>query len=412
MRQTSISTEFAADLTPNGPREQDADRSSRKPERLRVLHIFNYLGLGGTELTALRLITNLDKGGFENRLCGLRGLDAELLAQRFPEADVTAMPDRNGGRFSALKKCIRRFKPHIVHSRNWGAIEAVPAARLTGVPIAIHSEHGYEINTVAGLPLRRRLFRRAVYGMTDVVFTVTQQLREYHAGQAWISPSRIRVISNGIDTDFFAPRRDVRSRVLEAAGVGKDRFVIGSVGRLVPIKDHGLLLKSAERLSQRGVNVHVLLAGSGPELIRHQEFLKTSGPLAGRVTFLGATDKVPEVMNALDVFVLTSISEGMSNTLLEAMACGLPVLATQVGGNTEVVGDPGLCGCLFAPGDINGLAEQLERLATDSYARRNMGTAARERALKMFSMQRMVENYRHLYLELAQRRGLLSRSSV
>jgi sugar transferase (PEP-CTERM/EpsH1 system associated) len=412
MPQTSISTEFAADMTPNGPREQHAERSSSKPERLRVLHVFNYLGLGGTELTALRLVTHLEKSGFENRLCGLRGQDAHLLAQRFPEADVTAMPNRIGGQFSTLRKYIRQLRPHIVHSRNWGAIEAVPAAKLAGVPIAIHSEHGYEIDTLVGLPLRRRLFRRAVYEMTDAVFAVTEELRGYHARQAWISPSRIRVLANGIDTDIFAPQHDARRIVLDRAGVSNDRFVVGSVGRLVPIKDHGILLKAAERLSQRGVNVHVLLVGSGPELIRHQEFLKTSVALAGRVTLLGATSKVSEVMNAMDVFVLPSISEGMSNTLLEAMACGLPVVATQVGGNTEVVGEPGRCGCLFAPGDINGLAEQLERLAIDSNARRNMGMAARERGLKMFSMQRMVEAYRHLYLELAERRGLLSRSSL
>jgi len=383
------------------------------PGRLRVLHFFSYLGLGGTELTALRVITNLGKDWFENRLCGLRGFEPQVLALRSPDADLVSLPAHKEGfriQVLAITKLIKAYRPHIVHSRNWGTIEAILAARLAHVPVVVHSEHGYELDTLAGLPRRRRLFRRAVYEMADAVFTVTGDLRQFHARQAWFSPSRIRVMHNGIDTQQFAPNPHARRQILERAGVPIDRFVVGSVGRLVPIKDYGTLLKSAELLVHRGVDVHVLLAGSGPELPRLRQSVENSSALGGRVSFLGSSDNISEILNAMDVFVLPSISEGMSNTLIEAMACGLPVLATRVGGNPEVVGDEH-SSWLFAPGDIDGLVQRLESLARSVNLCRSLGTAARQRAISMFSLERMVDNYRRLYVELAVRRGIFAGSS-
>ncbi|MGB6682787.1 MAG: glycosyltransferase [Candidatus Acidiferrum sp.] len=355
------------------------------------------------------MINGLDKNRFENHLCGIRGFDPQVVSLRYPQGDICSLPARRTGsrpQVFALQKLIKSFRPHIVHSRNWGTIEAIPAARMAGVPVVIHSEHGYEMDSLAGLPLRRRIFRRAVYGMAGAVFTVTGELQQFHAQQAWVSPSRIRVISNGIDTKLFSPRPELRGATLEKAGVPAGRFVVGSVGRLVPIKDHATLLRAAETLVQRGLNLHVVLAGAGPELARYQQFLAQSSALANRVSFLGACDDVSEILNLMDAFVLPSISEGMSNTLLEAMACELPVLATRVGGNPEVVGSDG-SGILFAPGDVNGLAESLHRLSQDADLRRSLGKAARQRVLSLFSLECMVENYQRLYLELAEQRGLL-----
>jgi sugar transferase (PEP-CTERM/EpsH1 system associated) len=394
-----------------GPSKGVSEQPQRALERLRLLHFFSYLGLGGTELTALRMINNLDKDRFENRICGIRGFDPQVIALRYPQAEVLSLPSGQAAsrtQILALRKLIKAFRPHIVHSRNWGTIEAIPAARMAGVPIVIHSEHGYEMDSLVGLPVRRRLFRHAVYGMANVVFAVTGELQQFHARQAWISPSRIRTVANGIDTQVFSPRPELRDAILEKAGVPVGRFVVGTIGRLVPIKDHATLLKATEVLARRGVDIHVLLAGAGPELARYQQFLTNSPALANRVTFLGARDDVSEILNAMDVFVLTSFSEGMSNTLIEAMACELPVLASRVGGNPEVLGDD-RSGSLFAPGDVNGLAESLERLAQDVDLRRSLGKAARQRAVSMFSLERMVRNYERLYLDLAEQRGVFKR---
>jgi sugar transferase (PEP-CTERM/EpsH1 system associated) len=390
---------------PTGPAGKSTHAA---PPRLRVLHIFTHLILGGTELTAFRMISHLDPSVFENQLCGIRGVDPAVVTLRCPEASVVSLPrgeQPSRSQILSLMRLIKVHQPHIVHSRNWGAIEAVIASKLAGVPVVIHSEHGYEMDTLAGLPLRRRLFRRAAYHMAGAVFAVTKELQQFHSRQAWVSPSRIRVISNGIDTSLFSPQPHLRQSILQKAGVDPARFVIGSVGRLVPIKDHATLLKAAEELIQRKLDIHVILVGDGQELVHLQEFVANSGLLKNRVSFLGRSDKVSDVLNALDVFVLPSVSEGMSNTLIEAMACEIPVLATRVGGNPEVVGDE-FADDLFAPGDSHGLADRLERLSQNEEWRRNLGKAARRRAVAMFSLDRMVLDYQRLYLELAEKRGL------
>jgi sugar transferase (PEP-CTERM/EpsH1 system associated) len=304
-----------------------------------------------------------------------------------------------------LARLMRAWRPHIVHSRNWGTIEAIPAARLAGVPVAIHSEHGYEIEMLAGLPTRRRLFRRAAYGMADAVFAVTRELRDYHARQAWLRPDRIGVIYNGVDTRRFAPRPEEHVRIREALGVPAGRFVVGTVGRMVPIKDHPTLLRAAEIMAHGGADVHVLLVGAGPELERNQQIVKASGVLSGRVTFTGASGDVPNLLQSMDAFALPSISEGMSNTLLEAMATGLPVIATAVGGNPEII-EEDRCGTLFRPGDAESLAAHLAQLAGSEEFRRERGAAARRRAEERFSLKRMLEDYSEMYRTLAARRGV------
>jgi glycosyltransferase involved in cell wall biosynthesis len=182
-------------------------------------------------------------------------------------------------------------------------------------------------------------------------------------------------------------------------------MVLGSVGRMVPIKDHQTLLRAAENLGEHGISVRLLLAGAGPELQRYQQFANGSAELSDRVVFVGSTIEVPALLNALDIFVLPSLSEGMSNTLLEAMASSLPVVATNVGGNPELVED-GRSGWLFQPGDVSGLTAKLERLTKDPNLRQALGQAARNRAVEQFSLELMIDRYRKLYLDLARKRNL------
>ena len=321
---------------------------------------------------------------------------------------MVAGADRN--RFSltvfALVRLMKHWKPHIVHSRNWGAIEAIPAARMAGVPIAVHSEHGYELDMLSGLPLRRRIGRKFAFGFADAVFTVTRELRDYYVRHTGVSADRIRVIYNGVDTDRFSPRPSLRSALRRKFGIPEDSFVAGMVGRMVPIKDHGTLLKAAAILSQQGVDVHVLLVGSGPEMDNQKKAVASTPELSGRVTFLGASDNVAEALNAMDLFVLPSIAEGMSNTLLEAMASGVPVIVTPVGGSPEIV-EENVSGRFFEPRDVTGLARIFGEMAQNSDLRTRLGTAARESILRRFTVESMVSNYRNMYTELAHRRGVL-----
>jgi sugar transferase (PEP-CTERM/EpsH1 system associated) len=305
-----------------------------------------------------------------------------------------------------LARIMREFRPHIVHSRNWGAIEAIPAARLAGVPVAIHSEHGYIPDMLAGLPARQRIVRRGAYAMADAVFCVTEELRNYHARQAWLAPERIGVLHNGVDTARYSPQPELRCATRDRLQFQPSSLVLGIVSRLVPIKDHATLFRAAELLAAHKIDVRVVVAGSGPEQERLESLAKLSPALVGRVSFVGASENVPEILNALDVFVLPSLMEGMSNTILEAMSCALPVAATRVGGNPELVQE-GRTGFLFAPGDAAQLAAQLELLAGNEELRRDFGAAGRHRVLEDFSLDKMLAAYRSLYRDLAARKGLL-----
>ena len=396
--QTEMEGNIASHAVLTDPAPEDADR-------LRVLHIISYMGRGGAEMGILKLIAGLGDG-FEHRICTTRGFDADFVRSSFSEEKMYFAGSSDlklQFPLFRLVRIMRQYRPHIVHTRNWGAIEAVAAAKLAGVPVVIHSEHGYEVDMFAGLPIRRRLFRRAAYAMADAVFAVTRELRDFHACQAWIHPERIGVIYNGVDTQRFAPHRETRIVVRKELGLPEEAFVVGAVGRLVPIKDQQTLLKAAALLSGSGIDVRVLLVGSGPERERLQG--RATDALEGRVCFAGDSDRVPEMLNAMDVFVLPSLGEGMSNTLLEAMACGLPVLATNVGGNPEII-ENNLNGCLFTPGDAEWLASKLKLLARDPALIHQLGTAARNRAIESFSLSRMLETYRSFYLDLSARRRI------
>lgn len=381
---------------------------SAAKEPLRVLHVMSHLGVGGTEHGVLKLMNGLGDEQFEHRICVVRAMDTDFATRMKVVARTYSVGDAEPGfQFPLFRmaRIMKDFRPHIVHTRNFGALEGIPAARAVGVPVAIHSEHGYELQVLSGLPLRRRVFCRAAYAMSDAVVAVSTDLQTYHSRQSWVPVGKIRVIYNGVDAVRFSPNAENGKQTRHVFGIPGNRIVIGSVGRLVPIKDHRTLLEAAESLVRQGRDIHVLIVGSGPELGTLQAYSAASPDLAGRVTFTGASDRVPELLNAMNVFVLPSISEGMSNTILEAMASGLPVVATRAGGNPELV-DDGQTGWLFLPRDARTLTERLLHLTDDGARRNEFGLAARRRIVQHFSLTEMVRRYRDLYFELASRRGV------
>ena len=396
--------------------ENETSRSASSPfqvgagrhgERLRVLHVVARLGLGGTEHGVFKVLNGLGEEQFEHRLCAVRGVDSDFASRMGVAANAYSVGSAKPGLqfpLFRLMSIMREYQPHIVHTRNFGALEAIFAARLARVPVAIHSEHGYELDILGGLPFRRRILCRVLFPMADAVFAVTNELQTYHSGQSCLAAEKIRVIYNGVDTDRFVPLSSDAARVRRDSGLPTDRFLIGSVGRLVPIKDHSTLLQAAELLLRQGNNLHVLLVGDGPERARLEQYVASTPELSGRVTFLGASDRVPELLKAMDVFVLPSISEGMSNTILEAMATGLPVVATRSGGNLEMINHE-FSGLLFAPRDVRTLVSLLVRLIESADLRRHLGEGARRRAVERFSLAKMVRCYRDLYFELAGKRG-------
>jgi sugar transferase (PEP-CTERM/EpsH1 system associated) len=379
-----------------------------RQKRLRVLHVVSCVGMGGTEHGILKVLQALGSSEFEHQICAMRNIDEDFAHRMKIDATISTVGTSNPGfqfPFFRLSRLMKNFRPHIVHSRNFGALEAIPAARFAGVPVAIHSEHGYELEVLKGLPVRRRVVCRAFYALADEVFTVSNELREYHARESWRAPEKIRVIYNGVNTEQFRPDPELLAPLKSKLGIPAGRVVIGTVGRVVPIKDHDTLLGAAEILMRRGRDIHVLVVGSGSELPRLRMRASASLELRSRTTFLGASDRVPELLNAMDLFVLPSISEGLSNTILEAMATGLPLVVTRAGGNPELVQEDRV-GNLFKPRDVEVFAGLLLRLVDDPGLRERYGQAARHRAVEQFSLAGMAKNYRDLYLNLASQHGV------
>jgi sugar transferase (PEP-CTERM/EpsH1 system associated) len=368
---------------------------------LRIMHVFDRLGVGGTEKGVVKLLHGLDPNLFEQCICAIRGASPD------EQSWMRDIPILHGGNVKAqfhfnvpqLVQTMKRFRPAIVHSRNWGGIEAVVAARIAGIPVIIHSEHGYDLEMDNGLPFRQRVLRHLAYRCATAICTVTEELRSYHAAQAWWDSKQIRVLYNGVDSEKFRPSAELRGAVRERLGIPISDLVIGYVGRMIPVKDIWTLVKAFETLVPLIPTLRLLLVGTGPESKRIQEYVAAREELRKRVHLTGNSDDVPAVMNAMDIFVLPSLLEGMSNTLLEAMATGLPSVATTVGGNSEIIVNS-ISGYLVQPENVHELHNTLHKLLLDQGLRGKLSGAARDRVCRHFSLATMLQGYESLYSEL------------
>lgn len=370
---------------------------------IRIMHVVDHLGKGGLENGLVNLINGLDPGRFEHVVYAMRqlGPNADRLP---PSVRVICMEKRDSDfpiQVRRLVRDIRSADPHVVHSRNWGAVEAVAAAKWLRCA-AVHSEHGLETDAYAKEPLRRRWFRRAAFELADRVLAVSYQLRNLHARRTGFAVARISVIHNGVDEKRFHPDPQARRRMRTELGLSDGDFCIGCVGNLLPVKDHLTALRAIALVAGALRRWRLVIAGEGPERLKLEAFLNQYPEWRTRVKLLGLTDRVPELLNAFDLYLLPSLSEGISNSLLEAMSTGLPVIATEAGGNPEVVVD-GESGLLFPAGDAARLAEHLLMLEGSPEMRAQFSRQAISRVRKEFSIDSMVRNYARLYESLGQK---------
>jgi glycosyltransferase involved in cell wall biosynthesis len=272
-------------------------------------------------------------------------------------------------------------------------MEGIVGAKLAAVPIIIHGEHGtMQTESKLHIHVQRWFWCRA-----DQILSVSEVLRD-NLHQTFAFPKeRIRVVANGVDLSRFDLSRngvDYKARL----GLPPEALVFGAVGRLVPVKAYPILLKAAKLVFREIPPAHLVIAGDGPlrnELVQ----MARDYNMMDRVHFLGARKDVQEILRALDVYVLCSESEGMSNTILEAMASGRPVVATAVGGNPELVVD-GETGLLVSPNHPHRLATAIMKLLREPACRRRLGQGSRRRVEEKFNLEDMVRNYAEVYLEL------------
>ena len=374
---------------------------------IRIVHVVEAFGVGGgVENGIANLIERMDRNRFEHILCAVFRLGPAT--ERYPSGHIQIVCLEQKERKFAfqvrpLADMIRKLQPDVVHSRNWGALEAVVAGRWVRGCSVIHSEHGVEMNPAAE-PWRRACFRKVAFGLADHVFCVSYQLRDMLAGLTKFPRRKMAVIHNGVNTVRFRKDPSARRRTRAELGIADDEFCIGSVGRLNRIKDYPTLLRAAEALSRSSASWRLLIVGGGADLQELEAFVASRPALRGRVRFLGASDRVPEFLNAIDAYVLPSICEGVSNSLLEAMATALPVIVSDTGGNPEVVVN-GESGLLFPVGGVEELADRLLLLYSDRDMRERLGQQALRRVREHFSLDSMVAKYEEMYENVAGQRA-------
>jgi sugar transferase (PEP-CTERM/EpsH1 system associated) len=366
--------------------------------RIKILHVLHSFAPGGLENGVVNII-NRSPDHLEHELCFLdRGGEfLERLARPVVYHELQKPPGNDFHVILRLRELFRKRGVDIVHTRNWGGFDGVLASCLTLRPAVIHSEHGRDIADPAGMNFRRNLTRRALAFRARKFVTVSKDLDCWLRRTVGVPESKLILIPNGVDIECFRPGKEHALRT--DLGIAQDEFVVGTVGRLDPIKNHEGLVHAVRMLHEQGYKVRLVIIGDGPNRSRIETILKSSN-IEDRVLLLGARTDVASLYRTFDTFVLNSVAEGMSNTLLEAMASGLPIVCTAVGGSVELVCD-GDSGVLVEPGDDGALAKAIQKYMDSSETRTDYGRRARKIAIENFSLDRMVSRYVDLYESVA-----------
>jgi glycosyltransferase involved in cell wall biosynthesis len=399
-----------------------------------VLHVITRMVKGGAQENTLATVAGINGHGWASSLAtgpakGPEGsLELECLAAgmrllRVRELIREVSPWQDGRALVKLIHLMRNERPHLVHTHTSKAgILGRIAARRAGVPVVVHTPHGHVFHSYEGR-LKTQFFvrlERAGTLLADRLIALTEtELREHlelgigHASQ-WTT------VHSGVDFAPFQNCRGTRAAVRAELGLPEDAIVLGTVGRLVPVKGQSVLIDAFARLAMRYARLHLLLVGDGPlrdELAararslslgvrEHDRAAMQAGPsTAAAVHMLGLRQDVPRLLAAMDLFVLPSLNEGMGRVLVEAMAMELPCVASRVSGIPDVAEDR-ITGLLVPPRDFEALAGAIGRLLERPGLAREMGRRGRQKVVPEFSRERMIEKLEALYCELLAAKGI------
>jgi glycosyltransferase involved in cell wall biosynthesis len=362
--------------------------------RPHIAHVLSSFAVGGQERVALDLAASQVRAGYQVTALSLAPPPDGPLAAEFRAANVAVdrvarpLPGVDPMLVLRLSRWLRRGRVALAHTHNRMAlIYGAPAARLAGAAV-VHTKHGN--NPKGGT----RLLAGNVAGRFVHAFvTVSPETADFARRRREVDERLLSVITNGINVGRFCPQPAARARVRSELQIDSDAFVVGTVGRVAVEKNQALLVRAAAPLL--GPKVRLVVAGDGPLLPSLSE-LGTSLGVAPFVHLLGVRHDVPDVLNALDAFVLCSNTEGLPLAIPEAMATGLPVVSTRVGGIPTVI-DEGRTGFLVPTGDEAALRDRVERLMAHPELRRACGKRGRAAAIARFSAERMQRDYVDLY---------------
>lgn len=379
-------------------RHDDATAAVRTSgmRRLRTLFVIDELDIGGTEQQILETVRRIDRSRFEPYVCCFRhGRKAqEIESLGVPVLHEPKRLKADPGLVLRLAALMRRERFDIVQTYLWTANTwARFAARIAGVPCVVASERNVDIWEET----YKRVIGRFLARSTDRIIANSEAVRQYLLRRGGLPADKVVTIYNGVNFDRFRTPCDPAIRRAEL-GVADDVVLAGCVARIEPAKDHATLLQAFALIRDRVPRLHLVVIGGGSEQPRLERMAHELG-IADRVHFTGFRTDAAEWLQTVDISVLSSVKEGLSNTILESMAAGKPVVATDVGGNAEVIVD-GETGFLVRPRAPAELGEALARLASSPELMQSFGRAGRKRADDLFSVRSMVEHTERLYLDL------------
>lgn len=375
-------------------------------KKVRIGYLVNFFEPAGVETYVLNLITKLDKTKFDPYLYVVYRANPDYVKR--VEGHATVRYLRRFGGYSAyffgkLVRALRQDHIDILHVNNWGTFleGVVPKMMLKQLKV-IFVQHGLEYKSYLHAPAAKKVLRRKLYRFglprVDSIVSVSHVGRRFLQDE--FGANGVQVIHNGIDLARFSHETQLRRADI---GLDDKDFVICSVGRIVGVKNYMCLVQGIHHLRQRGLDVKFLHIGQptsrkdkNQELIL--DFIERE-KLHRQIIFLGKRNDIHQILPLCDAFALTSLSEGISLSLLEAQACSLPAVATNVGGNPEIVRD-GVNGLLVPSNDAVAVADAIECLYRDDALRHTMASAAREVVDEHFNLDKMVYQYESAYLSM------------
>lgn len=376
---------------------------SRQAAPRLVLHVLHRFDTGGLENGVVNLINHMPASQFRHAVLAIDRVEPAFAA-RLSRSDVQLLalnkpPGHAMKLYPRIWRLLREIKPSIVHTRNMAALEVLPVAAAAGVLVRIHGEHGRDVEDMDGTNKKQQFIRRLYSPWVHRYVTVSKELQSYLVDRVGIQATRVHQIYNGVDTDRFHSAPDGRESIDSCPFQGPDLLVVGTVGRMQTVKNQTLLARAFVRALQlepgAAKALRLVMVGEGPLREQSRRIIDEAG--LGALAWLpGERNDVAQLMRSFDAYALPSLAEGISNTILEAMASGLPVIATNVGGNPELVMD-GVTGQLVASQDVDAMACAMLQLLHEPQRVAAMRSAGRSLALQRYSLSAMVTAYAELY---------------
>lgn len=370
-----------------------------------VVHIIYALKSGGLENGLVNIINRTPKQRYRHAIICLT--EADEFANRIttPGVDIIQLhkkPGNDWGLYWRVWQALRKLKPAIVHTRNFNSLEMqFLVFWLWGVK-RVHGEHGRDLNDLDGTNKKYNLFRKIMRSFVQHYIAVSKDLETWLQNVVHVPQNRITQIYNGVDLDKFERKQDTASQLFPKDFANQESIVVGTVGRLAGVKNQLSLVRAFALCRENNPDLKdklkLVIVGDGPMKGQLQQEIESLS-LQESVWLAGERNDIPNLMSQMDIFTLPSLGEGISNTILEAMATGLPVIATRVGGSPELV-EEGKNGLLVPVDNDQALAAAITTLANDKNTLEKMGAISHQKINESFNWPKTVEQYLSIYDKL------------